>query len=405
MLKRARSVAAVGLVLLLPAAAYAAGERTATEPTKPAVTSGGIPESERPYLAVNDAVDRVNRVLDAQAIADQVALSVTYDPDSITAYTQIPADSAAMRLAAKASAPILLTVQPTKFSVEQLTKEGARLSRQEPGVASAGPTDDYSAVQVSLRSSSDTLAGLGIKSVYPLVQVASSSPAVANRSDDVKPVYGGALVTNNVTGTSCSSGIGVSVGGVQGFTIAEHCDTGTYHGWGNSSNVGTAYSSGAASAAKDIRFVQANATSGRIWTGAWNGITSELRYATSAPANNQRICGSGGITGETCGDTYVRGTNQSSLGTSPGFWVLTEIVVNNVQRCVVNRGDSGSPVYNYVSNGSLEVRGFMVQSDGSFSTGYCPNMNPSFAKNIYTSSRGFAVNAPAALSAIGATAQ
>lgn len=265
MSKRVWSMAVVGLVLSLPAASFATGAGAGDRNGKPVPSVARVPESEVPFLAVNDAVDRVNKVLADQGIAEQVALSVTYAPDGITAYTQIPADNAALQLAGKASAPISFTVQATKYGIEELTKEGARLSL-EPGVAWAGPADDYSGVQVSLQSDFGTLADRGIESAYPLIQAESSSPAPAARHDDIKPVYGGALVTNNVTGTSCSAGIGVAVGGVLGFTIAEHCDTGTYHGWGNSQNVGTAYQSGAASASKDIRFVQANATSGRIWT-------------------------------------------------------------------------------------------------------------------------------------------
>lgn len=274
---------------------------------------------------------------------------------------------------------------------------------RDPAIAWVGPTDDFSAVQVSLRSDQASRTSQDVESRFPVLMAEPTNLVETNRNNDAKPVYGGALIRNNTTGTICSVGIGVNVNGVLGWTTAQHCAAGTYAGRDSGLNVGTAYSNGPADAGHDIRFAKANTSSPRVWTGPWNSSTSARVYNTSNPAQGQRICAGGGITGEVCGDTYVNSPTTYAAGKGPGFFVLTTITVGNGQRCIVNQGDSGSPVYNYTSTGALEVRGFTVLSDGFFSTAYCPNMHPDFSPNPSTSSRLFAVNVVGALNSIGAT--
>ena len=369
--------------------------------TKPTPTAAWVPESEKPYLAVNAAVSRVNEALAAAEATDEVSLSVTYGPDSIVAHTPTVGDVGrpSAREGSKRSCR-------TRGSADQVPGRG--VDRGEctvvtgPAYRLVGPTDDFSA-RSSLRSDQASRTSQDVESRFPVLMAEPTNLVETNRNNDAKPVYGGALIRNNTTGTICSVGIGVNVNGVLGWTTAQHCAAGTYAGRDSGLNVGTAYSNGPADAGHDIRFAKANTSSPRVWTGPWNSSTSARVYNTSNPAQGQRICAGGGITGEVCGDTYV---NSPTLCCWRGLEFLRlddDHGLGNGQRCIVNQGDSGSPVYNYTSTGALEVRGFTVLSDGFFSTAYCPNMHPDFSPNPSTSSRLFAVNVVGALNSIGAT--
>jgi hypothetical protein len=75
---------------------------------------------------------------------------------------------------------------------------------------------------------------------------------------------------------------------------------------------------------------------------------------------------------------------------------------------VAQSGDSGGPVYNYVADGRVDVRGFIDAIDPSFSTAGCSYMNPNYRGGVYPgvpSSRAFAVNVVNAFAAVGAIAR
>lgn len=82
------------LVLSTPPALFAteASADARKGETKPTPTAAWVPESEKPYLAVNAAVSRVNEALAAAEATDEVSLSVTYGPDSIVAHTPTVGD-------------------------------------------------------------------------------------------------------------------------------------------------------------------------------------------------------------------------------------------------------------------------------------------------------------------------
>lgn len=396
------SISAIILMSVLAAPiARGADETPGLKPT-PGTTS--VPDGQAEYAAANDAITRVNEVLGRNGVTSDVALEVVYAPDELIAHTQLPANSSPMVQAAEAAAPIAFSIHRTEFPVGRLLAEARRLANQ-PGVSYASPTEDYDGVLVSLREGEGTTVP---DSDFPLDVAEPSDIVPASRNADTKPVYGGALLKHNTANVVCSAGIGVKVGGELGFTTAQHCPIGTYSGYNSGVNLGTSNSGHAASAKTDTRFVRAGTWSRNVWTGPWNSSSSTYTYrAASNPANGQRICADGGITGEVCGETYVRGTGTyaitNGIRREPGFWIFTEIIVRGYQRCVVNQGDSGSPAYNYTSNGQLDVRGLVIATDTSYSTTYCPNMHPDYHPIQTTSSRAFAINIVAALNSIGAS--
>jgi hypothetical protein len=188
------------------------------------------------------------------------------------------------------------------------------------------------------------------------------------------------------------------------LTTAWHCGTGSWSGHSSGATIGTVTTR---SQANDTQLISGSSTDGRVYTGPWNSTTSAPVFDAERPANNTGICTSGGVTGETCPQVFVRGINMfANIGgvgtTGPGFWILSEGSTNNVQIGNIRPGESGSPAYAYTSASQASVRGLVVAVDTNFSTANCKG-NPAFVPGGPCYARSFAVNATDALASVGAT--
>jgi hypothetical protein len=298
-----------------------------------------------------------------------------------------------------------------RWSAAELDAMARRLAeRNFDTVASVGPSADFGGLDVELKpeaaafraaSAQSALEGLSAQAAAPVRIVGTADPVVASRHSDISPYRGGALITGP---SNCSTGVSVSVGSTSYITTAWHCGTGTWRTWGGGRTLGP---TGARSQSRDTELIQTSSDP-VVYRGAWNAPrTSGLSvYRGERPANNTRICTSGGVTGETCGETYVRGigmyTNITGVGTvGPGFWILSQGTSGGVQIGIVQPGDSGSPAYTYVGVLSATVKGLVVAADTNFPT-QCKG-NPSFSPGPRCSARAFAVNVMDALPALNAT--
>ncbi|WP_157519389.1 hypothetical protein [Modestobacter sp. Leaf380] len=367
------------------------------------------------------AVEMANELLAANALAQEASLAVTYEPDELHIITQISLPAEMLEELSASFPGVSVEVDRPDYSVEELNEEAARIGSL-PGISWVGPNADYSGLDVGVVEDASAAA---IETDEPIVTVDSAAESLsefpvevieaevldsANRSNDSRPVNGGSLLYNAGAQQACTAGIGVSYanGTRFGFTTAEHCAPGAWTGWGSGAAAGSSDPS-AVSRANDIRVVQASTTTNLAWIGAWNSTSSRKVYrAASAPANGQAICTGGGVSGERCGAQYVRGTNMyatvDAARRGPGFWILNETVSGGAQVCAAQPGDSGGPVYNYTSDGRLDVRGLISAVDPSFSTIRCAG-NPSFPalpRPKSPSSRAFAVTIAPALASVGA---
>lgn len=355
--------------------------------------------------AEDESLSSAQQLLQKLGVDDSVASSVSYDDNVLTIF----ADASIQELVRSTlgSKVGVLAVQYAKspFSVSELTLEGQRIASLN-GVAWAGPNDDFSGLDVGIRDESITRTGEKL-SAYPLTLVPAPDPIVpASRDRTGSPVKGGSLITHTSSRETCSSGIQIGfTGGGRGFTTAAHCRTGAWEG-ANGWNLGS--TNGTVSQTNDIQIINASSFNGLMYVNAWNTNDAKNVYLTSNPTNNQRICTNGAITATRCGNNYVRGINQSLtyLGhtRTPGFWILSQNYANGAQVCNVMRGDSGSPAFTYVGTQSVEIRGFVVALDASFSTAECFDKNPNFPITFDNrpSARAFAVNVQQALASINA---
>ncbi len=305
-----------------------------------------------------------------------------------------------------AAQPVTVRFTTARFSSAQLTAEAGRIARTYPRlVASVGPRDDDSGLVVELAASAGpgaTREAAQISSFAPLTIRGTGKTLVPmSRNADTSPFWGGALIQNGTY--VCSTGVSVFSGTTSGITTAWHCGLGTWVAHDNGATLGTIWS-GKRSQARDTEVIQTS-SGPSAYIGAWNSTSSRLVYRAERPANNTRICSNGGVTGETCGNTYVRGINMfvnvQGVGTvGPGFWLLTEEVCGGSQCGIIQGGDSGSPADSYASTGKLIMKGLQVAADQAFLTTACKG-HPSYAGHQPCYGRAFAVNTVDALSTLG----
>jgi hypothetical protein len=383
----------------LPAAAAPASEGAAKPVVLAAVPAGAAP---RP---VDTAASELMRWLDANRSPGLGGVSVNEDGGSVTVYWKGAVPAALRKLAAGQVAPV--TFKAAEFSAAELDREAARVADANPNlVASVGPLGDYSGLGVELDAAAKgaTKADLrtGLTAAVPVTVTGTAQLRIATRDADSAPFWGSALIYAPSSSYACSTGVSVYAGATSYITTAQHCGTGPWYGFGSGYYVGA---KGAASVALDTELLSGSSYNPRVYTGAWNSMSSISVYNAERPADGSGICASGGVTGETCSKVNVRGVNQyvniSGVGrVGPGFWMLSTGSVGGVQVGIIQGGDSGSAAYAYTSRSQASVRGLTVAVDNTFRTAQCGG-NPAFSPHMTCSARAFAVNAVDALAGLG----
>jgi hypothetical protein len=410
-----RVVAAIAVAFVLAALVPGVGNassvhraptvRSHTQTTGSVVTAT-VPENVKAGDPVDNAAGAVLPVLRTAGLEGKAERSIDYDRDLLTIYTASAVSLSNRQKLQAAAAGVKVRFVHTKYATDALIREGARLAGL-PGVASAGPTADYSGVQVSVRSGASgakILTGRrDLQSSFPIIVQGNTQLAEATRNADTAPAFGGALVfrfTSATAGVLCSVGAGVRLAGttINGITTAQHCGSGGWIGFESGAALGTFHHG---KNAVDTQVLTGHGGSNRVWIGAWNSSSSRTVLRGEDPADGIRTCNDGGVTGEVCGsDIHVVGINQfinlTGLGTvGPGFFVLRGSAVTppfTGRQCVVQGGDSGSPSYHYNADGRVTIHGFTVAADLNFSTTRCKGNPKVFPPGGNVSARSFAVN-------------
>ncbi|HVX56771.1 MAG TPA: hypothetical protein VHA37_03495 [Candidatus Saccharimonadales bacterium] len=376
-------------------------------------------EADSNIQTANDQSDAVQEIIDAANLKDDVALSISYDPDVLTirTKTEIPAR---LKTAVAVAAPRLSVVWATSdFDVSALNTEAARVAGL-PGVTYAGPNDDYSGLKVGVqpapRSGATKLSQAQVSALtsYPVTIETTSSMMEASRDSDVPPPWGGALLINEATGATCTAGIPVLYDGSKhGITTADHCGNAEFMSYAGT-HLGTTVPAHM-NIGHDIQIVHTAGATEYAWQGAWNSTSYLAVKKVLDPVNGQLICTNGAVSSSHCNGTSVSGINMyttvqpGNTTVGPGFWVWNQTVTNNVQDCAGMSGDSGSPLFNHTDDGKMKVRGFMEATSNQYSTSLCSGHNPHYPiqptdTGTNASSRIFALNGEEALSSVGATA-
>ncbi|MCU7724906.1 S1 family peptidase [Actinoplanes sp. KI2] len=315
-----------------------------------------------------------------------------------------PADVLQLLATEPVTTPV--TVAPAAYSAAELDAQAIQVADANPDtVASVGPRDDFSGLQILLQPRRTTdlqpQATRQISATVPVTIAGYADPVPTNRNNDTRPFYGANLIKNG--SYVCSGGVAVTVGATTGLSTAWHCGTGTWQTYGNSNTIGTI---GARAKGLDTQVINGS-TTGRVFQGPWNAFSSAPVKDSIRPGNNTAICVSGGLSGESCSKVTVRGVNQyaniAGVGrVGPGFWVLSTGVSGGSQVGIADQGDSGAPAYTYATNGSMRIKGFIVGGDQTMKTTKCKG-NPDFVPSGHGCyARIFVVNSVDALSALGA---
>jgi hypothetical protein len=215
------------------------------------------------------------------------------------------------------------------------------------------PADDWSGIEVIVTPSVGTQRALSLTGNIPItVGVRDEAPVfLADRQNDAEPFWAGGVIARGGT-PWCSAGFTAIRGGERMMLTARHCGTnrgwttptGTYVGMsgGGKARVDAMMIRGRSYAPVSFVCTARNCSTGRTVRGANNPLVGE------------RVCASGGFTGQVCAWVRDRGVIKNGIG--PGF-----ILGRDDRTAIAGNGDSGGPVYRVRGDGGLGVRGMIDQ--------------------------------------------
>ncbi|NBE82515.1 S1 family peptidase [Micromonospora rubida] len=360
-------------------------------------------EYSMPYVENNELRIPVSLTASAETIA-AAAASITVSPapaetitdDPNTPSTEVDKDSVPVEspggiiTPAKAEVMIEAAVERVSYSMSELTAVQDEVltlaDSQLVGVANlrtAGIDAVNNRVVVKAETVTEEMrqalaARYGADRVaLHLVPGLTAPSAKVGRQDDTSPYYGGAYFYT-AAASGCSTAFGWTHEGVNYMLTAGHCTSLNAKAYAPSATLGTvsadnwnnttgsvkvngkSYYSGDASTIKLTKY-----SAGRVYKGSTTSSTS--RAVTSRMTRRSYVgdtyCVSGQVTGEMCGfrvqATYV------TVRYSDGSTLRNAMEGYRNGKCT-RGGDSGAPIYNIKSNGSVTARGIL--SGGSTNT-------------------------------------
>jgi len=288
-----------------------------------------------------------------------VEVSLTGAPDRLE-------DS--LRQAVPAQVLRLRTVRRKYAELERLTARLAAdqhsLGARGISLTSFGPDPATNTVSVGMERD-DPAARAVLSSEYgadALTFRTESRVTPYSREDDYAPWNGGDYILSPNSG-GCTSGPGVkSVNGVEYFLTAAHCYAlgasvfNSTYSTSESNYMGyVAWRDARTTNSTDTELVRAD-VSGLNWRSS-----TAARQASYAPRDyiGERVCTSGAYNspkygGELCGVVI---TDVDRCYTGPSSQVCGATFAERSGTTVARQGDSGGPVYDVLSNGTLNVRG------------------------------------------------
>lgn len=267
---------------------------------------------------------------------------------------------------------VRVDVRSTDYTLSELDAEARRIAALSPSrigvkITGVGPLDDYSGLQVSVEPGALAEAATAIKSAFPLRFAEMPEPsftALFHRWNDFTPFWGGAMMDsgNILIGYAyCSSGFGVRrSNGTEALTTANHCGA---RSWGTPDGNVHVGNSSAGVASTDSTVVTGEDYARCVYTSTdFRGSDADCIIGHGNPADESLVWASGAGSGRST--VRVKLVNQYIVngGTTigPGFW--TE---HGSRVASVGQGDSGGPVVNQITEGSIRARGMLDAIDNS----------------------------------------
>ena len=311
---------------------------------------------------------------------------------------------------------VTIEVVNTTYSLAEFEAESKRLielGRVDTVVVNeAGPSADFSSLSVGIDTNVDepdadklSAARLAITSTMPL-EFSAAKPLDEFRSrwGDEEPFYGGAAIDRfdwwDQNYDYCTTGFAVTTSsGAEGLLTALHCGYGnSYYTPEGDLYVGTV--SDPAVCTLDAATLVGQDYSPRVYAGPWTGSNSLGVVGMVIPAVNQYVYMSGSQSGEhlTRVDStfrYTAGCNPWAVG--PGFWTTDPYGKGST-----GDGDSGGPVYRYVSGSTVKGAGMTRGGDTLNHSAPCEGR---VASGRSCASRAFHLHLHAVVSGLGVTLQ
>lgn len=254
---------------------------------------------------------------------------------------------------------------PVKFSAMDTGKAVERIAQDLPDGSVVMPSADYSGLVIEVPTGT-AWPKLDPGMPYTVREIDMDIQLAVGRSADVSPFYGGAQIQRS-SGTICSTGFAVTVGGVDKMVTARHCGVGFNWSSPAGSYLGTTSGGNLGTDSTLLNYtVSPGASTARIYTGSWTSTTSLPVIGTRVAAVGDDLCAQGAWTGQRC-NNQITGTNAyitvSGQTYGPGFWAK-----NPGGNAQAGEGDSGGPgVHPLTGPDRLRVVGMIDAIDGNFS--------------------------------------
>ncbi|WP_235735796.1 S1 family peptidase [Nocardioides alcanivorans] len=267
---------------------------------------------------------------------------------------------------------VTVDVVPSPHSDEDLSVVSRKLLADNRTIVYIHPNDDLSGLVVAVDETATAteraraISEIAARSEVPVTIIKDTPWEDATRWNDSAPWQGGSIL--NFAGNGCSSAFtAVTPSGAGRLISAAHCATGTggVVRDGAGERIGTV--SRRAPAYDALLIDPDTGTIGKVFGGPWNAGTGHSRYqswvgGSAAPAEGQRVCTSGAMSGEHCNLLIKKtGVWKKCVGGTvdcQGF-----ISMNASGGVAISGADSGGPVYIKRSDGKVGARGVISQGN------------------------------------------
>lgn len=189
-----------------------------------------------------------------------------------------------------------------------------------------------------------------------------------SRGIDAAPHKGGAYMENHTHAyPECSTGFAVKdAAGTKFMVTAGHCGQNGDSMWTGSPVIsfGTIFNK-APFPYYDMTLIHNGLYTGQIYTGGTTGTVTAVKDAHNPSVGSTSYCTSGWATNETCGHHVISLTAKycNDAGTQ-----CTQSVIALQDGSLPDGGDSGGPVYNFVTSAGVTIRGVLFAKEDSSGT-------------------------------------
>lgn len=258
------------------------------------------------------------------------------------------------------------SVVPVPYSMDDLDKESRRIvNKYGPIVTEAGPNSSFTGLSVAIDPSKADYKSFRIESPMPITtHPGGGSHALASRDADTEPYWGGAILTNSVSGWGCSSGwsvnVATSTGSYSASLTALHCKSPGAATWDAGLSSRSYGTEGTYSRSTDAMLLKGKTYDPYVYDNEWDSTTSQPVRGSSSPNVGDYICEDGAWSGEACTSVRVDSINQywyysakywdgTTMGRiGPGFVAHYHFLGGPG---IAGEGDSGGPAYRASSSG------------------------------------------------------